>query len=117
MGVSQAIVDRLRKTETEGHELKRELQQTQISADQFTGIAKRVWEKTLELKEALTGDSTSEARQIIVNLMGPIEIEVRDGAYFATYEDVPKWLLVCAAGEMSLIGVAGVGFEPTTFGL
>ncbi|WP_322057461.1 hypothetical protein [Paraburkholderia sp. J63] len=66
----------------------------------------------MKLREALSGDATAEARQIIAKPMGPIGIELRDGAYFAAYDDVSERLLLSATGEMSPIVVAGAGFEP-----
>ncbi|HEX7937026.1 MAG TPA: recombinase family protein [Paraburkholderia sp.] len=117
IGISPAIMERLKKSENERETLKRTLARTQIHSDQFAGIARRVREKTRELREALSGDATTEARQIIATLMGPIGIELRDGAYFASYDDIAERLLVAAAGNESRIVVAGVGFEPTTFGL
>jgi hypothetical protein len=69
-----------------------------------------------ELREALSGDATAEARQIIAKLIGPIGIELQDGANFAAFDNVSERLLL-SIGEVSPIVVAGVGFEPTTFGL
>ncbi|NLP65378.1 recombinase family protein [Paraburkholderia sacchari] len=117
IGVSDALLEALSKKEREREALKRTLAHTQVNADQFTDIARRVRERTNELREALSGDATAEARQIIAKLMGPIGIELRDGAYFAAFDDVSERMLLSATGEMSPIVVAGVGFEPTTFGL
>ena len=103
--------------EKEREVLKRMLVQTQVSADQFTGIVRCVHEKTTELRKTLSDDTKAEPRTIIATLMGPIGIQVREGSYFATCDDVPERLLVYAAGNVSLGVVAGVGFEPTTFGL
>ena len=58
-------------------------------------------QKRLELKEAPSQDSTGEARQIIATLMGPIGIELMEGAYFATDDDISDLLLVYAAGNVS----------------
>ncbi|VVD29351.1 protein of unknown function [Paraburkholderia dioscoreae] len=80
-------------------------------------VSRRGFADTLELREALTGDATNEARQIFATLTGPIELEQREGAHFAPYDDISERLLVCAAGNVSFVLVAGVGFEPTTFGL
>jgi site-specific DNA recombinase len=117
IGISDAIMETLSKKENEREALKRTLAQTQVDADQFADIARRVREKTSELREALSGEATAEARQIIAKLMGPIGIEAKEGAYFATYDVVSERLLASAAGNVSLGVVAGVGFEPTTFGL
>jgi site-specific DNA recombinase len=116
IGVSDAIMETLSAKEKERETLKRMLAQSQVNASQFTGITKRVRDKVMELREALSGDATAEARQIIATLIGPIGIELRDGAYFAAFDDVSERLLL-SIGEVSPIVVAGVGFEPTTFGL
>ncbi|WP_311735648.1 recombinase family protein [Paraburkholderia sp. HC6.4b] len=117
IGVSAALMERLKKAEGEREALTQALTRTKLNSEQFAEIAQRAKARTTELREALSGESVDEARQIIATLMGPIEIQKRDGGYFASYEDVSEQLLVCAAGNQSRIVVAGVGFEPTTFGL
>ncbi|MEZ0604551.1 hypothetical protein ACAX43_20680 [Paraburkholderia sp. IW21] len=94
IGISDAIMETLSKRESEREALKRTLAQTQVNANQFADIARRVREKTSELREVLSAEATAEARQFIAKLMGPIGIEAKEGAYFATYDDVSKRLLL-----------------------
>ena len=64
----------------------------------------RVRQKTLGLKEALTGDSTNDAKPIIAAQMGPIrkgqDKRDREDAHFAPCNDISEQLLVCAAGNV-----------------
>ncbi|WP_144112679.1 recombinase family protein [Paraburkholderia sp. BCC1886] len=101
IGISAAIIERLEQSEAEREKLTQLLARTKGRRDLFTEVSQRVRQKTLELKEALTGDATNEAKRIIATLMGPIGIEQKEDAYFASYNDISKRLLVCAAENVS----------------
>jgi hypothetical protein len=77
------------------------LTQRKINSEQFAAIAQPIKARTIELREVLSEESVDEARQINATLMEPIEIQKKDGAYFASYKDVSEQLLVCAAGNQS----------------
>lgn len=94
IGISDAIMETLSKKENEREALKRTLAQTQVDADQFADIARRVREKTSELREALSGEATVEARQIIAKLMGPIGIERRKERTSRPTTTFPKGFLL-----------------------
>ncbi len=116
LGMSAALIERFKRTEAEREALQQVLAKRKIGSDQYADIAQRVRRKTAELGKVLAG-STGEARQIIATLFGPIIVEKRDEAYYASFDDVSERLVATVTGNVSIRMVAGVGFEPTTFGL
>ena len=116
IGVSAALVERLKRSEEERAALQQTLTRTKVNEYRFAEIAQRVRRKITDLKQVLTANA-SEARQILATVFGHIEVRRESEGFFAAYCDVPVRLIASTAGNVQLKVVAGVGFEPTTFGL
>ena len=82
----------------------------QRARDTGLGLARR--EPAASLNQALDADSARRSAR----LLGEIQLVVGDGATYAECDNAAE-RAVRAVGGVSLVLVAGVGFEPTTFGL
>ncbi|SAK63637.1 hypothetical protein AWB77_02293 [Caballeronia fortuita] len=78
LSVSPTLIERFKRTEAEREACQQILAKKKMSGDQYAEIALRVRQRTAELREVLAG-STSEARQLIATLFGPITVELREG--------------------------------------
>ena len=83
-----------------------------VTAPELGALIKR---KLLDLESALTGD-IKRARRLVADLYGEIHIVQEEDGVYAEYDNAAAKLIVSASG-MPLCVVAGVGLEPTTFGL
>ena len=116
VGVSPALAERLRRTEED-------LRAARAAAAAMPGrgpaidpdaVVAAYRELLADLGAAVSSD-IGRARQILGELMGRVVITTgEDGETFADLETTPA---AVAAGSVTLIVVAGAGFEPTTFGL
>ena len=114
VGISDALKEKLQKAETERKNLLS--MQNEKPADvivNFDEVSKRIKKYAMNWKEAL--DDVQQARKILSDLMGKIEIKVKDDGIYAEYDNAAERLLSCDGAYIPV--VAGAGFEPTTFGL
>ena len=116
IGMSDAIKVRLTAAEKERVDLQRwNPTPAALGKANHADIAARVKQTIIDLQTALTND-TQRARKIISDLMGEIRILSEPDGIYAEYDNATEKLMM-AAGGVSLMMVAGAGFEPTTFGL
>ncbi len=116
IGISDALKARLTAAEAEQKRLQSELDQvaTQSEQGQNKEIASRIKRILLNLRNTLDKD-TQQARKIISDLFGDIQISKNDDGIYAEYDNATEKLLISGGAYLNL--VAGAGFEPTTFGL
>ncbi|HSH30043.1 MAG TPA: recombinase family protein [Thiohalobacter sp.] len=107
-GGSQALLTRLQTAEAERDEVRRELDHLpdqERLPDIIPGLIDR-YREMLDLLPEEMKDAPPEARQAVADMLGEVRI-LADGE--AIYAEVKTGSLIRL--------VAGVGFEPTTFGL
>lgn len=120
MGLSSALQDRLRASESERAQLEAQLATTAGSSHQalIDGVKCRYRKLVADLRETLDNvQDRMRTRQILADLLGPITIgKDEDGGLYAELDEPAERLLFATSGESPML-VAGAGFEPTTFGL
>ncbi|MGI4813914.1 MAG: recombinase family protein [Janthinobacterium lividum] len=117
VGISPALAARLSAAEAQRDVLKHRVKQSaraSVDVDRAIKAARtNLQGLVLNLSDALKKDSAS-ARKAISEILGEVQLEVRDTEVWAHF-DADRLALRVATGATTV--VAGVGFEPTTFGL
>ena len=85
-----------------------------VIRESYADIQKRIRQYALDLQAAIS-DDVQKARKILADLLGNIEIKVKEDGIYAEYDCAAERLLVSGGAYIPV--VAGAGFEPTTFGL
>ncbi len=117
---SPALAQRLLAAESELETLRAPVQPaTSIDPAQLTPrVVDRYLSAIDRLPELLNGTAPDRAREELRRLIGPIEVEAdAEEVRFRTKKGALEGALSRMAGGPSVFLVAGVGFEPTTFGL
>jgi hypothetical protein len=113
LGEAERELDRRRATQSRNQSSSKVLKHLPRLADECRALV-------TDLEGALsTSENLSRARAEIRKLVGEIRITPKEGEIWFEYEEGrPEAALLSAAGlRQQLNMVAGVGFEPTTFGL
>ncbi len=116
LGISPTLQSRLQAAEAKREEIIAEnLKVTgrEISVAEAIATVGRI---TADLKSAMETDP-KRSREIISELMGNIALTMREDGIYVEHDAVSERLVFIASSGMSLNGVAGAGFEPTTSGL
>jgi site-specific DNA recombinase len=112
LGLAPALVDSFKRKKAERKALRQTLASRRIGSEQYAEVAHLARQRMAELREILAGSTAAYCHPL-----WPITVEQRDGDYYASFDDVSDRLIATTVGDVSLRMVAGVGFEPTTFGL
>lgn len=115
IGTSQALADRLRAAEAERGQLVVSKPRAGSDGPSAGEIEERIGKTLANLESALAAD-VQQARILVAELYGRIEVVAEGENIYAEYNNAAEKLLLASSG-MSLKLVAGAGFEPTTFGL
>jgi len=114
-GWSGAIRNRLQGAEEERTRLQASVVARKPAKGQITGVVGRYKALLINLQTTLAGEP-ERARAALQDLLGDIRLVPEGDKLYAEVETHHQRLLM-AAGGVILDGVAGAGFEPTTFGL
>ena len=111
VGISPALQARLQQAEAERAAVSESVS-ADAYADTLAGSVQRYRKKLADLESALPND-VDRARELIRSMIGPSEMVAREGQVWVEMETGRAALAV----GLSLVSVAGAGFEPATFGL
>ncbi len=119
VGVSEAITARLSVAEAEKARLQRTLQvaEAQIDVERLVREAVRGFHASLERIEQAVKADIAQAREALRSVLGPVLVRrdpIDGSVYLEPGERKPGELSLAG---LSLMVVAGEGFEPSTFGL
>lgn len=120
VGVSSALVARLRAAEAERAELEAQVAATELppAGDIVAGAVARYRTMLADLQSKLEEEGDRErTREIVRQMLGPMKlVKGEDGATYAEMTN-PAEQLMAVGGDELLTLVARAGFEPATFGL